>query len=77
MDRLSGASEIALINALMCSVAVATLVRPIGDADCDGTVNAVDAALVLQFGAGLLSSLLCQQNGDVNHDGSITLSMQR
>ncbi len=61
----------------MCSVAVAAPVRPIGDVNCDGTVDAVDAALVLQFGAGLLSSLLCQQNGDANHEGSITLSMQR
>jgi hypothetical protein len=42
-----------------------------GDANCDHTVNAIDAALVLQFSAGLLSSLPCPQNGDVNHDGSV------
>lgn len=42
-----------------------------GDVNCDGLVNSIDSALVLQYGAGLLRSLLCQRNGDVNHDGSI------
>ena len=31
----------------------------------------IDAALVLQYGAGLVASLPCLQNADVNHDGSI------
>ena len=34
-------------------------------------MNAIDAALVLQFSAGLLASLGCQQNADVNGDGTI------
>ena len=42
--------------------------RP-GDVDCGGSVNPIDAALVLQFGAGLLHSLSCPQNGDTNRDG--------
>jgi hypothetical protein len=42
-----------------------------GDANCDGHANSVDAALVLQYGAGLLHALACQSAGDVNHDGRI------
>ena len=42
----------------------------VGDASCDGAVNVVDAALVLQFNAGLLGSLPCPQNADENEDGS-------
>ena len=44
--------------------------RP-GDVDCGGTVNSIDAALVLQFSAGLLHSLSCPLNGDMNGDGHI------
>ncbi len=49
----------------------ATPVELVGDVNCDGSVNAIDAALVLQFSAGLLGSLSCLQNADVNHDRSI------
>lgn len=42
-----------------------------GDVNCAGGVNSIDATLTLQFGAGLVSSLLCQANADVNHDGSV------
>ena len=40
-----------------------------GDASCDGTVNSIDAAVVLQYSAGLLPSLGCAENADVNVDG--------
>ena len=46
--------------------------KPKGDANCDGSVNAVDAALVLQFNAGLLGSLSCPDAGDADGDGEIT-----
>ncbi len=42
----------------------------VGDANCDHTVNAIDAAIDLQYSAGLVSSLPCLQNADANHDGS-------
>lgn len=42
-----------------------------GDANCDGVVNVVDAALMLQVGAGLIGGLPCQSNGDVSGDGTI------
>jgi hypothetical protein len=41
-----------------------------GDVDCGGAVNAIDAALILQLGAGLLNELPCGQNADVNQDGA-------
>ncbi len=43
-----------------------------GDADCNGTVNAIDAAFVLQFGAGLLGDIPCANLADANDDGTVT-----
>ena len=34
-------------------------------------MNAIDAALLLQFGAGLFQFLLCEENADTNLDGFI------
>ena len=42
-----------------------------GDVNCDGRVTSRDAQLVLQFEAGLIRSLPCQENADVNGDGEI------
>ena len=39
-----------------------------GDTNCDGSVNAIDAALVLQQAAGILRSLPCPENGNVSDD---------
>ncbi len=43
----------------------------LGDANCDGYVNSVDAALILQFDAHLIDSLPCQDSADANGDGFI------
>ena len=42
----------------------------IGDGNCDGVVNAIDATLVLQLSAGLIATLSCA-GGDVNGDGLV------
>ena len=43
-----------------------------GDANCDGSINSIDAALVLQLTAGLLDALPCTGNADANGDGDLT-----
>ena len=40
-----------------------------GDVNCSVTVNSIDASLVLQFTAGLLTTLPCSRSADVNLDG--------
>ena len=42
-----------------------------GDVNCNGSVNSIDAALVLQFIAGLVPSLNCQADADVNENGDV------
>ena len=42
-----------------------------GDVNGDANINAIDAALVLQFSAGLLPALPIFDLGDVNGDGSV------
>ncbi len=43
----------------------------LGDVSCDGAIDPVDAALLLQFVAALLGSLDCLEAADVNGDGSV------
>jgi alpha-tubulin suppressor-like RCC1 family protein len=44
---------------------------PVGDANCDRATNSIDSAVVLQFGAGLISSLACAAQADVNGDHNV------
>ena len=43
-----------------------------GDANCDGTVNAIDATVILRFTGGLLGELPCAVAADANDDGDVT-----
>jgi hypothetical protein len=49
--------------------ATATPVTLAGDANCDHTVNPIDAAVTLQYVAALIHSLPCLQAADANNDG--------
>ena len=42
-----------------------------GDANCDSITDAIDAALILQYVAGLFTSLPCPENADATLDGNI------
>jgi hypothetical protein len=42
-----------------------------GDVDCSGNANSIDASLILQYSAGLTSSLECLDDANVNSDASI------
>jgi len=44
----------------------------IGDVNCDGLVNAIDALFVLQFIAGLLPAFPCPDAADVDGSGAVT-----
>jgi hypothetical protein len=43
----------------------------VGDVDCGGVVNSVDAALILQYEAGLVAQFSCPDAADTNQDGII------
>ena len=40
-----------------------------GDANCDGAVNTIDAALILQLTAQLVDAVSCPESADINGDG--------
>ncbi|OGO50953.1 MAG: hypothetical protein A2148_02345 [Chloroflexi bacterium RBG_16_68_14] len=42
-----------------------------GDVNCSGSVDSIDATLVLQLVAGLLDSLACEDAADVNESGDV------
>ena len=62
-------SSVVLAAAAACTSGYATGEVAIGDVNCSGQSNSIDAALVLQKTAGLVGSLACEEAGDVNDDG--------
>jgi hypothetical protein len=48
-----------------------TAVRPAGDADCNGLINPIDAALVLQQVASLILGVPCLGAADFNRNGTL------
>lgn len=58
------------VNNVSASAGVPSGSSP-GDANCDGVVNSIDAALVLQYVAALVPSLGCQDAADANGSGAI------
>src|SRR3990167_6928644 len=61
-------SSVVLAVAAACTSGHATGEVAIGDVNCSGQTNSIDAALVLQKTAGLVGSLECENAGDVNGD---------
>jgi len=57
-------------NTLAPPTATATPER-VGDANCSGTVNALDATIVLQKSARLIGAVPCPPQGDANGDGRV------
>ena len=45
--------------------------QEVGDASCNGTVDPLDAALILQFAAGLTPALPCPSRADASGDGTV------
>jgi hypothetical protein len=43
----------------------------VGDVDCNGRADGVDATLILQRHARLLRALPCEDSADVNDDGAV------
>lgn len=68
----------AALTGLAAFILLAMILQPLmvsgdelGDANCDGSGDSVDAALVLQFDAGLLTSLACEAAADVDGNNTI------
>ena len=47
------------------------LAGPLGDANCNETVNSIDASVILQLDAGLVASIACLSFADVTGEGSV------
>jgi len=64
--------DAAIINGSLSCFEPGELPQLLGDVNCNGEVNAIDAQLVLQYVAQLIASLACLENADVDGDGDVT-----
>ena len=62
---------VAIQNGRITCTAGGPVTDRLGDANCDGSVNSIDAAIVLQFVAALIGSVPCPDNADADQDGDI------
>ncbi len=71
--------QVSVLVVTVCLLLVGTLTHdgtatasgyPWGDVNCSTTADSVDAALVLQYDAGLVVLMGCFHLGDVNADGA-------
>jgi len=74
MAKVLLGSLIAILVALVALVAFRADAMRFGDADCNGTVNSIDALLILQHDAGLTDFFItpdCAGKADINQDGAV------
>src|SRR3989344_9695112 len=65
---ISAAASLSLILLAACATIKANESQNVGDVDCNGRTNSIDAALILQKTAGLIDTLTCKLAADVNGD---------
>lgn len=70
----SANGDLKLLHCFDSTCAAKPIETPIevhGDANCNGLVDSIDAAIILQWDAGLLESLTCAERADANNDGTV------
>ncbi len=79
IGRLAAGRYAVDVSFSLCGVASCTEIGiggsfdvvPVGDANCDGSVNSIDANVVLQSSARLIDSAPCASAADANRDGDV------
>lgn len=67
--QLGTGNDIVIATVPLDVVSTAKVVH--GDASCDGSVDSVDAELILQYSAGFREPHFCESNADANQDGAV------
>jgi hypothetical protein len=61
-------ADVLLIN---CVAGGGPFPPAVGDVNCDGTVDVIDAELILQYDVGTIDAVPCPDQADVNGDGAV------